>query len=234
MTVFILKIIACISMILDHVKYAIPSTRCFATIYLGRLAFPIFAFLISEGFFYTHDRLKYMFRILIFAIISQIPFYFFLNNLVLHSKVEFNVLFTFEFALIGLYSLEYFKKAEMNKILKFLIVTIVMVSILNLSYVLHTDYGWYGIALVWIFYIFREKKLLYTFSFVVLNILYYLYLGLEFNAPKEFLPITFSLSSLIFILLYNGKEGKKLKYFFYVFYPLHFIILYGINYFFIK
>lgn len=233
MTVFILKIIACISMFLDHVKYAIPSTRCFATIYLGRLAFPIFAFLISEGFFYTHDRLKYMYRILIFAIISQIPFYFFANNLV-HGHVNFNVLFTFEFALIGLSILEYFKKAEMNKILKFLIVTIVMVSILNLSYILHTDYGWYGVMLVWMFYIFREKKLLYTLSFVVLNILYYLYLGVEFKTFKEFLPITFSLSSLIFILLYNGKEGKKLKYFFYVFYPLHFIILYGINYFFIK
>ena len=99
MTVFTLKIIAMISMILDHLKYAIPSTKGFATIYLGRIAFPIFAFLISEGFVHTHSRPKYMVRMLIFAIVSQVPFYLFSHYLI-HSKANFNVMFTFEIAII--------------------------------------------------------------------------------------------------------------------------------------
>ncbi|MBR3696893.1 MAG: hypothetical protein IKM97_01265 [Clostridia bacterium] len=99
MTVFTLKIIAVITMFLDHIKYAIPSTNSFITLYLGRLSFPIFAFLVSEGFIHTHSRPKYMFRMLLFAIISQIPFYLFVYNIV-NSKTILNVMFTFEFALI--------------------------------------------------------------------------------------------------------------------------------------
>ena len=237
MTAFILKIIAIISMVFDHVKYAIPQTRCFVTEYFGRLALPIFAFLISEGFVHTHNRYKYMLRILIFAIISQIPFYMFAKILA-YNNVRFNVLFTFEFALLGLSIIDFFKRYEgMEKWLKYSVVAISLSLILVFTYYIHPDYSWYGVACVWTFYIFRNNKFLISVSFIILNILYYYIkvtkLGINFS-NKIYLSMIFSILPLVFILFYNGKQGKKLKYFFYVFYPLHFMILYGINYFFIK
>ena len=181
MTVFTLKIIAIISMILDHIKYAIPSTNCFATMYLGRISFPIFAFLISEGFIHTHSRTKYMLRILFFAIISQIPFYLF-SHYVAHSKIVFNVLFTFEMSLVGLYIVDYFyNKKNINSVTikNVILITILLFFILAISFFIHPDYGWYGVLSVWIFYLCKNNKILTTLSFSCLNLLYYLSAGIE-------------------------------------------------------
>lgn len=230
MTVFTLKIIAMIAMILDHVKYAIPSTKCFATQYLGRIAFPIFAFLISEGFVHTHSKPKYMLRMLIFAIISEIPFYLFAHNIV-HSQVIFNIMFTFEFALVGLYIIDFLKKYEgFSKTLNYVMMIASLMIILDFSFFIHPDYGWFGVVIVWIFYIFKKSKILTSISFTILVELYYLSIGYG----KDYKMIIFTLIPLIFIFLYNGERGKKLKYFFYIFYPAHFIVLYAINYFFVK
>ena len=232
MTVFTLKIIAIISMVLDHIKYAIPATKCFATEYLGRISFPIFAFLISEGFIHTHSRIKYMLRMLIFAIISQIPFYIFAHYIV-HSKAILNVMFTFEIALIGLYIIEYFKR-NINGIyiiFQYFIIFIVLSSILIISYYIHPDYGWYGVASVWVLYIFRKSKILTTLFFSILTVLYYMSGKLDFFYNKNYFYVISSLIPLVLFLFYNGKQGRKLKYFFYIFYPVHFIILYAINYF---
>ena len=228
MTAFTLKMIAIISMVLDHVKYAIPQTNSILTSYLGRLAFPIFSFLISEGFVHTHNRGKYILRILIFAIISQLPFYFFSHNLS-HSKANLNILFTFEFALIGLYLIELIIKKGKYKKLNYLITIIILAMILIIAYLLHPDYSIYGIGLVWLFYLFRNSMLLKSIGFMILNILQYkkfLITGKCYYIFFSFMP----LMSLIFILLYNGKQGRKMKYFFYLFYPLHFIILYLIHF----
>ena len=65
MTSFIIKIIACITMVLDHIKYAIPETECFLTTYFGRFAFPLFAFLLVEGYSHTSDLKKYYKRLFI-------------------------------------------------------------------------------------------------------------------------------------------------------------------------
>ena len=72
MSVFVLKIIACTAMFLDHIKYANPIFNNFFTEYFGRLALPIFAFLIAEGYSHTSDLNKYIKRIFIFGVISQI------------------------------------------------------------------------------------------------------------------------------------------------------------------
>lgn len=230
MTVFVLKIIAMVSMVLDHIKYAIPSTKCFATIYLGRIAFPIFGFLISEGFIHTHSRSKYMLRILIFAIVSQIPFYFFAHNIV-HSKVNFNIMFTFEIALVGLYLIDFIKNYDgFSKILDYSMMIIGLVIILLFTYLIHPDYSSYGVLTVWIFYLLKKSKILTSFSYVLLNFLYYFSMGYG----QEYKMLLATIIPLLLILFYNGKQGRKLKYFFYVFYPVHFIILYAINYFFVR
>ena len=227
MTGFTLKIIAIISMFLDHVKYAIPSTNCFATIYLGRIAFPIFAFLVSEGFVHTHSRPKYILRMLIFAIISEIPFYMFSHDIV-NSPNKYNVMFTFLLALVGLWCFEYFRNYEqMPKILRYTIIFNCGCIISLLAYVFHPDYSVFGVFLVWIFYYFKEHDFLKIFGFSISLIIYFALRG----GIKEYGLMIATLSSLIFILNYNGKQGRKLKYFFYLFYPVHFIVLYVINYF---
>jgi hypothetical protein len=97
MTGFILKIIAVVTMVLDHIKYAVPVTDCFVTKYFGRISFPIFAFLISEGLIHTKNRKKYFLRMLIFACISQIPFMLFRS--LVADKFLLNIMFTFLFAI---------------------------------------------------------------------------------------------------------------------------------------
>ena len=77
MTIFIIKIIACITMVLDHIKYVYEPSTNFATLYLGRISFPLFAFLLTEGYVHTSNIKKYAKRLLIFGIISQIPFMLF-------------------------------------------------------------------------------------------------------------------------------------------------------------
>ena len=227
MTVFVLKIIAIISMILDHLKYAVPATKGFATLYFGRIAFPIFAFLISEGFVHTHSRPKYLFRMLIFAIISQLPFHLFAHQLV-HSKAILNVMFTFEIALCGLYIIDFFKKNDgISKFLDYIIIVASLIIILSITYYIHPDYTWYGVSCVWLFYIFRKSKILKAISFIVIDIFYYLSIGLV--VKSDYKIILFSLIPIILILFYNGKQGRNLKYFFYFFYPVHMFILYFIG-----
>lgn len=234
MTAFTLKIIAILSMILDHIKYAIPQTECFVTEYLGRIAFPLFAFFISEGFIHTHSRKKYMLRMLIFAVISQIPFYLFSHN-VAHSTVTLNVLFTFEIALVGLCIIDFFKSYDgISKVLNFLITVVLLLFILAITYFIHPDYSWYGVLIIWIFYIFRNSKTLTSIFFTIITILYYLSYGYG-KRYDLFIPyIYFNLLSMVFILFYNGKQGKKMKYFFYIFYPAHLLIFYFINLYFVK
>ena len=120
------------------------------------------------------------------------------------------------------------KKGEYKK-LNYLITIIILAMILIIAYLLHPDYSIYGIGLVWLFYLFRNSMLLKSIGFMILNILQYkkfLITGKCYYIFFSFMP----LMSLIFILLYNGKQGRKMKYFFYLFYPLHFIILYLIHF----
>ena len=77
MSSFVIKIIACITMLLDHIKYSSPVFENFATEYLGRLSFPLFAFLIAEGYTHTKNLKKYYKRLFVFGLLSQIPFMLF-------------------------------------------------------------------------------------------------------------------------------------------------------------
>ena len=100
MSIFSLKIIACISMVFDHIKYAIPETTCFLTQYFGRMSFPLFAFLVGEGYSHTSNLPKYYKRLILFALISQIPFMLF-RTLVGQWQM-LNILFTLLLGLIDI------------------------------------------------------------------------------------------------------------------------------------
>lgn len=217
MTVFIIKIIACVTMVLDHIKYAIPETEGILTNYFGRLAFPLYAFLLTEGYVHTKDLKKYYYRMIIFAIISQIPFMLF-RTLVGEWKM-LNIMFTL---LLGLVAITVYDKEKRKYISIPIIILLIMMGKL-----LKVDYGWYGVTTVILLYMLKNYKSYIPFSYLLLLIVYYYSRIKSFNFGTEIiLYILFSWSSTFIMMIYNGKEGKKLKYFYYIFYPLHMIVIY--------
>ena len=218
MTSFGLKIIALISMLCDHVSYVILDTPNYLNI-IGRIAFPIFAFQISEGYAHTKNLKKYILRLFIFAIISQIPFTLFLYSLGIND-FSFNVFFTL---LLGLLSITIYDKIKdkYNKYLGF----IPVIALIILAQILKCDYGWYGVTLIFLFYLFKENRLLMNIS--AISLIFIKYLITFTNEPHIYYLyfILGAITSLIFINLYNNKKGKNIKHFLYVFYPLHLLIL---------
>ena len=218
MSSFVLKIIALISMLLDHSGYVIFN-RFSAFNLIGRFAFPLFAFQLTEGYTHTKSLKKYIFRLFLFAIISEIPFLLFKLKFVTDA-FALNIFFTL---LLGLITIWIYDK---NKILGsfFLLFAVTIAELLKF------DYGAFGISIIFIFYVFKNNKLLMNGFFILAVIIKYLYNILIYSNTIYFyiyiLLCIFTIFPIIFINLYNGKEGKKIKYLLYIFYPLHLSILY--------
>lgn len=232
MTSFILKIIAMITMTIDHLGNSIFKHTTFMNV-IGRIAFPIFAFQLTEGYAHTKNLKKYFLRLFLFALISQIPFMLFTS---LFSKdLTLNIFFTLFFGLLAIFiydkicscSFCFSKVEKLNFCIKQFIAIFPAILIGILAQVGNFDYGFWGIAIIFLFYLFRNDKTLMILSFIVACILkysltiwlygyHYLYL---FLCLGTMLPI-------IFICLYNKKQGKKVKYLLYFFYPVHLFILY--------
>ena len=211
-----LKYIAFASMFLDHFNKAViynyltgggilNSISDILDI-LGRIAFPIFAFLISEGYFKTHNKKKYLMNLIIFAFISEVPYDMFQSRVFFNLNAN-NILFTFSIALATIWIIDTIKeKISLN----IWIITSFVILILSciLSMVLSTDYEYYGILVIYMFYIFRNNK----------------YVSIVFNLPY-LIEAPWSILGFGLNLLYNGKRGKQNKYLNYMFYPLHLLLL---------
>ncbi len=234
MTSFILKIIAMMTMFCDHFGYAFVGHFSYFN-YIGRIAFPIFAFQISEGFMHTKNLKKYFVRLLVFAFLSQLPFHLFLQKFIPNSSSYLNIFFTLSFGLLSIIIYDYFSKVN-NKELNYKLLGIPFKNIIGVIFaffiaymgeLLHVDYGFWGIIVIFSFYLFKNNKLAMTISYITLcvirygiNILLYgFYIQYIYLAIATILPI-------IFIVLYNGKQGYKIKYLLYLFYPLHLLLLY--------
>lgn len=217
MNIFMIKIIACVTMFLDHIKYASPEFVNYVTVYMGRIAFPLFAFMITEGYVHTKDLNKYKKRLFIFAIISQIPFMFF--RTLTGNWLELNILFGFT---LGLIAITIYDKME-NKYLALLL----NVAIILLAEPLCIEYGWYAVAMVVVLYIFKKNKIWMSVMYIGIVLLYFFIKGLMNFTGLPFIICT--LISLPIILMYNGKKGKEMKWFFYWFYPVHLGIVYLIS-----
>lgn len=216
---FTLKIIAVICMLCDHFGDAIIKPFSFFNV-IGRIAFPIFAFQITEGYIHTKDLKKYFKRLIIFAIISQIPFMLFLSTFT--SPFTLNIFFTL---LLGLLSIYIYNKIP-NKFLS--IVVGIIISIF--AEIINVDYGAWGVIIIMIFYIFKDKKVIMSLLYILSCFIKYLPNLLKYNFHYIYLLLLFGTTfSIFFIIAYNGKQGKKIKYFLYIFYPLHMLILYFIN-----
>ncbi len=220
MSSFILKIMGIITMLSDHIGDAFIGHFSFFNL-IGRIAFPIFAFQSVQGYINTKNLKKHLIKLFIFACISQIPFMLFLSTFT--SEFALNIFFTF---FLGLLTLFVYDKCK-NKILGFLFVIISSI----IAELINFDYGAFGILLIFGFYFFRNNKWLMAIITIILCFLKYIpNIIVTPNLYIHYLSCgLFTSLSLIFILFYNKKEGPKLKYFFYIFYPLHLLILYIIS-----
>jgi hypothetical protein len=221
MTIFVIKIIACITMVFDHIKYGLPITDCFITRYLGRISFPLYAFILTEGYIHTSDLKKYYKRLIIFALISQIPFMLF-RTLVGEWKM-LNIMFTL---LLGLASITVYDKIDR----KYISLPI-CIFIIYLGKVINVDYGWFGVASVFLFYVLKNKKYLIPFMYAILIFAYYKSINM-FLLKKEIvlLYFIFTLLPSILILFYNGEKGRNTNKFYYWFYPVHMLVIYLISF----
>ena len=186
---------------------------------IGRLSFPLFAWLISNGAKYTKNLNAYITRLFVFGLISQISF-FLANRLIDPSFSVLNTLFTLCAGLICIKILG----SGCIKSLKFLSILIVLI----ISYFSKVDYGPLGVLSILFFYLFSEnpRKMLLSQS-IIFMLLFPIQVSLisGFVGFSSFFQ-SLALFSLIFIGQYNFKQGPKTKYLFYIFYPLHFAIFY--------
>lgn len=227
MTSFILKIVGLICMFADHLGDAIIGHFSYFNL-IGRIAFPIFAFQLVQGYIHTKNLKKHIIKLFIFACISQIPFSLFLYSYTGSFSLSLNVLFTFLLALMALYFYDNICNINKSKKLYKLFGFIAVIFISVLAQFLKVDYGWYGVLLVFFFYICQNNKILLCISTIILSILKYVPSFIEYGGihPVYIQCIIFTCLSLAFILPYNQKEGPKAKYLFYIFYPLHLLVLY--------
>ncbi len=188
--------------------------------FIGRLTAPTMCLFIAEGYNHTSDKKKYGTRLFIFALISQFAYAFMHGNTVFEA--DFNMIFTLFLAFLALVSLD---KVE-NTVIKVLLVIAVTVA---------SQWGDWGVtAVVWtvMFYIFREDKNKQAAGFALISGVYFIKTAVKYAmAEQPWYTIAVHLGLFLFIPMlycYNGEGGKKSKFskwFFYIFYPLHLIIL---------
>lgn len=222
MSAFILKIVAIITMFTDHISYILFNCKVSFCNYIGRIAFPIFAFQLSEGYTHTKNLKKYFLRLSIFAVISQIPFILF--HSIITKEFCLNIFFTL---LLGLLAIFLYDKLN-NKFLGILC----GICLCIIAKYTHCDYGFYGVAIILLFYIFKNSKIKTAIAFICATVIKYTVTILNNSFDIRYLYLFLAtIFSLIFILLYNGKKGKNTKYLLYFFYPIHLLIIYLIYYF---
>lgn len=231
-----LHVLAMIFMLFDHAwATVVPGNQWMTCV--GRLAFPVFAFMIVEGYFHTRDLKRYVMRLLVLAVLTEIPF-----NLMYAGGVFYpfhqNVIWTFLMG-IGLICLNEWAKKKGKLWLRVLMAVVSAVVGLALGFATMVDYYGVGVLTVLVFYFFHGRKwwcllgqvaALYWLNVEVLGGLYF---EVEmFGSTVEIVQQGLALLALIPIWLYRGRQGyhaKWFRWFCYGFYPLHMLCLYLIS-----
>lgn len=207
----VLKWIAVLTMVIDHVGAILFPDQIWMRV-IGRVAFPVYAYCLAEGFRYTSDYRRYLGRLALFAILSEIPFDLAFYG-VPFSFAHQNVFFTLTLGLILLWVLERCRE-------QLLLCAGAFVVLCFLAQALHMDYGAGGLLMVFAFYLARQgtSPWIGWGIFVFINLFGYAG-GVQWAAIIALLPIG----------LYSGKAGKKKQRFFYWIYPLHLLLLWVIE-----
>ena len=238
---YTIKMIAVISMLIDHTAATILEGmltagdaaafplvsghwELFYRIYMimrgiGRFAFPIYCYLLVEGFYHTRSVPKYALRLFVFALISEVPFDLAIRHTLWDMKYN-NVFFTL---FLGLFVIALMRLVEERLKERFpagvrwlLDALIVAAGAFVAEHILFTDYGAGGVLAIVILYLLYQRRLL-GFALAVLELVL-LSGDLELTALLMLFPMA----------CYNGTRGRQMKYFFYAIYPVHLLILAGI------
>lgn len=221
-----LKLIAVITMLIDHLAAGVLlrylQTDWTDTGYelyslmrgIGRIAFPIFCFLLTEGFMHTKSRGRYALRMGVFALISEVPFDLLFRGRILETGYQ-NVFFTL---LIGVCTMTVIdaigqrQKGHTEQQAAAFAAAQIAAAVcgMALAQALRTDYAARGVMCMLVFYVFRKNRA----AQIIAGCLAFVWW--EPPALLAFCPIA----------LYNGKRGRNIKYFFYLFYPVHLLLLY--------
>lgn len=215
-----LKLIAILSMLIDHVNKALIYPNLTAnqgglTIVsnlfdiIGRIAFPIFCFFVVEGYFKTRSRKKYLLNLLIFGIISEVPFDMFTTASFFNMNWN-NVMFTLALVLITIWIIDVLKEKMQNlpKVLWFIASWLIVLIMCAAAMGLALDYEHHAILIGYFFYLFHDVRLL----------------SVPFGYASMYTQ-PWSLLGFGLTLTYNGERGKQYKMLNYWFYPVHLLIL---------
>lgn len=221
-----IKMIAIISMLIDHIGAVVVERMLYfpqygdglRTLYMvlrsiGRLGFPIFCFLLVEGFMHTRSVWKYALRLGVFALLSEVPFDLAFSGSWMYSKYQ-NVFVTLLIGLLVMIFMDRIGKRKWPAVLKAPLQLGVIIAGMYAAELLRTDYAALGVMCIVTIFLFRKNRLAQAIAGAVVFLW-------EIPASLAFLPVA----------AYNGKRGWKMKYFFYAFYPCHLLILYGIAWF---
>jgi len=228
---FGLHILAMSLMLCDHMWATVVPGNMWLT-NIGRMAFPIFAFMLVEGFYHTKNVKKYLLRLLIGAIISEIPFNLMYGGSVFYPYHQ-NVMWPFLLSVLCMWATETIKKK--NKILGYILGVLIFLLAAVLGFAGMLDYYGFGILMVAVFYFFRGDawwlKLLQIVGLYYINV--EMLGGMSIDVPLfgrtfEIVQQGIAVMAMIPILLYNGKQGYHSKWFqytCYLFYPAHMLVL---------
>jgi len=211
-----LKLIALVAMTCDHVgKELFPDWIILQII--GRLAFPIFAYMIAEGCLYTKNRRKHLLSIAGLAVVCQITYW------IVEGSLFQCILVTFSLSICMIYALDHARKqmTVQSRVLAFVVCAVVYFVTDLLPVILSgtdyaVDYGIWGVLLpVVVYFAPKERKLPLTAALLV--VLCVAAGGIQW----------YSLTSLILLACYNGQRGKaRIKHLFFVYYPVHLVVIY--------
>ena len=213
----LLKLLAMVSMVFDHVGDMFFPEQTWMRM-IGRLAMPIFSFCIAEGYAHTRDKNKYMLRMGLFAIVSELPF-----DLAFSRGLDWghqNIMLSFLISILALRSFDWLLGEANPETGKFqagraALGVLAVLGMAGLALLLKADYTLFAVIAVFLFYVLRHRHPVLRsavgvgFLALTRTVGYYCATGL----------------SLIPLLLYNGKKGRGLKWLFYVFYPGHLLLI---------
>ena len=218
MSSFVIKIIAAASMLIDHMGLLLFPQYRFMRI-LGRLAFPLYAFCIAEGFYYTRDRKRYFGQIFVLGLLCQIVYF------IADGSMYLGVLIAFSLSILLMWTLDGVKNALAAKDGTMKAAAIFVLSLAAVAALCHfmtVDYGFVGILLPVLAFASDKKWVrlgLFSLGLAALCAVIQVSGGLDVQ--------WWAMAALPLLALYNGKPGKyRMKYFFYIFYPAHLAVLY--------
>lgn len=207
-----LKLIAMICMVFDHVGDNFFPDQVWMRA-IGRISMPLFAFCISEGFAHTRDKSRYLKRMAIFALVSEVPFDLVTSGVPLEFSHQ-NIMVTFAWAILGLICFERITRDNPSKGRLALGYVLLIVFVLA-SIFLGLDYNMVAVGLIFVLYLLRDR------SPVVSNTAAAAFYVMLRNKGVYW----FGLVGFALMFLYNGKRGAGLKWLFYVFYPGHLLLI---------